>query len=176
MKQISMPSKRALIILPKNKFEDEEYHTLTGCLKRRSIITEDMTCGGEIAKGINGTIVNPGCVMEDVDITNYEALALIGGVGSIELWHNNGIIKLLTEAYDMGKLVCAICLAPVTLANADLLTGKKATAFDSAASYLRSKGATYTGRLVEIAGNIITARGPEASQSFAIAIADCLAK
>lgn len=58
-------------------------------------------------------------------------------------------------------------LVPVTLANAGILKGKRATAYPSVESYLRWKGAMYTGKSVEIAGNIVTAKGPEAAKEFA---------
>jgi protease I len=70
--------------------------------------------------------------------------------------------------------VSAICLAPVTLANAGLLLGKRATAYPSAEGFLEWKGAIYTGRPVEIAGTIVTASGPEAVEEFARAIAELM--
>ncbi len=174
MEQSTKTYKKALIILPKKKFEDEEFLTVTKCLHDSNIITENVTCNSDIARGIKGTLVTPDCILDEIDIMQYDAVTLIGGVGAIEHWHNKCVIKLLAEAYDSGKLVCAICLAPVTLANAELLKDRKATAYESAASYLRKKGAIYTGRLVEKADNVITACGPEASTEFASAIINSL--
>jgi protease I len=79
------------------------------------------------------------------------------------------------ESHQAGHVVSAICLAPVTLANAGLLEGKRATAYPSAESYLKWKRVTYTSSEVEIAGNIVTAKGPEAAERFARAIAGLLA-
>jgi len=62
-------------------------------------------------------------------------------------------------------------LAPVTLANAGILKDKKVTAYPSAAKYLNSKGAIYTGNSVEISDNIVTARDPDAAGEFAIVVA-----
>lgn len=69
----------------------------------------------------------------------------------------------------------AICLAPVTLANAGLLEGKRATVYPSAKSFLKWKGATYTGNPVEVDGNIVTANGPEVAEEFAQAVAGMVA-
>ena len=71
-------------------------------------------------------------------------------------------------------MICAICLAPVTLANAGLLKNIKVTGYNAAGKYLSSKGAIYTGKSVEISDKIITACDPEASKEFAQAIADSL--
>jgi protease I len=100
----------------------------------------------------------------------------VGGVGSNTYWHDETVHNLAKEANHAGKVVSAICLAPVTLANAGLLKGKTATAYPSAESYLKWKGATYTGNSVEIAGNIVTAKGPEAAEEFARAVARLLVK
>jgi protease I len=82
---------------------------------------------------------------------------------------------LVKEANRAGKVVSAICLAPVTLANAGLLEGKRATAYPSAESFLKWKGAIYTGNAVEVEGNIVTANGPEAAEEFAQAVAGMVA-
>lgn len=60
----------------------------------------------------------------------------------------------------------AICIAPVTLANAGILEGKRTTAFPSVESDLKARGANYTGNPVERDGKIITGSGPEAATEF----------
>ena len=67
---------------------------------------------------------------------------------------------------ESGKLLGAICIAPVILARAGLLKGKKATVFIDGADELRENGAIYTGNQIEVDGKIITANGPEAARLF----------
>jgi protease I len=161
------------MILPHKKFQEEEYEVTVAILSKASMEV-CVASSQKNAEGIYGATVVANLALEGIDIMKFDAVVLIGGVGSIEHWHNKKIFDLLIEANNLNKLICAICLAPVTLANAGLLENKKATAYDSAASYLRSKGAIYTGRPVEISDNIITARCPEASKGFARAIVDSL--
>ena len=173
MSSVSLSDKKVLVILPSNKFQDEEYLD-SRLILSKAFASVDVASSQNIAKGINGTVVIPQYLLEDVEADEFDAILLIGGVGSIEHWHNAKLIKLLIKANQLGKLICAICLAPVTLANSGLLKDIKATAYKSAGTYLRSKGAIYTGKPVEISGNLITARGPEASKEFAWAIVDSL--
>ncbi|GAJ17159.1 unnamed protein product, partial [marine sediment metagenome] len=70
----------------------------------------------------------------------------------------------------------AICIAPVTLANAGILDKKKATVFRSEVKAIKRKGAIYTGKVVEVDGNIITAEGPQAAEEFGKTIINLLLK
>ena len=76
-------------------------------------------------------------------------------------------------AADKHKVLAAICVAPITLARAGVLEGKRATT-SLAGSVIEAEGATYTGALVERDGLIITANGPAASDAFGRAIAAAL--
>lgn len=174
MNQTLLSNKNILIILPQKKFQDEEFLDLKNHLKDKYANITTATSSINMARGIKGTSVTPDCLISDIDISNFDAVSLVGGVGSIEHWHNKKVIDLLIEADQTRKLICAICLAPVTLANAGLLKNIKATAYNSAATFLCSKGAIYTGNPVEISENIITANGPESTDAFAEAISNSL--
>ncbi|MHC4062693.1 MAG: DJ-1/PfpI family protein, partial [Planctomycetota bacterium] len=73
-----------------------------------------------------------------------------------------------------GKVLAAICIAPVVLANAGLLNGVRATSFLSERETLQVAGAEFTGAPVERDGLIITASDPSAANLFGRAIADAL--
>jgi protease I len=100
----------------------------------------------------------------------------VGGIGSSKYWHSTTVHRIVKDAFDAGKVVSAICLAPVTLANSGLLLKKRATAYPSAEGFLKWKGAIYTGRPVEVAGRIVTASGPEAAEEFARTVARLIAE
>lgn len=158
---------KVLIILPQRKFQDEEYSVLKNRLNEINIISETVIRKGNKALGMNGSAIRPDCLFADINLNDYRAVALIGGIGAIEHWHDKKIIGLIKKADRGNLLIGAICLAPVTLANAGILQNKKATCYESAASYLRFKGAIYTGNPVEVSENIITAKGPVAAEDFA---------
>jgi protease I len=68
-----------------------------------------------------------------------------------------------------AKVVAAICLAPVVLARAGILKGKKATYFNSPVSFreMRAGGAVLVDKAVVTDSRIVTANGPAAAAEFA---------
>jgi protease I len=112
--------------------------------------------------------------LKDVKADEYDVVVFVGGSGAKEYWNDLTAHSLAKSAAEKGKLVCAICIAPVTLANAGLLEGKKATVWKGNATALKQKGATYTGADVETDGKFITADGPESAAKFGRAIVRAL--
>jgi len=160
-----------LIISPKN-FCDEEYNVTRSILESSGINCEVASTNLSHAIGMEGTIVKPDIQLKNVDDRNYDGLCFIGGVGCTVYWHDREVHKLISDTFAKGLLLCAICLAPVILANAGMLTGKPATAYPSTENYLKKKGVLYSGKAVETDNNIITAKNPEAAERFASKICD----
>jgi 4-methyl-5(b-hydroxyethyl)-thiazole monophosphate biosynthesis len=67
-----------------------------------------------------------------------------------------------------GKRVAAICAAPLVLGGLGLLRGKKATCYPGFEQTL--EGATYTGDLCTVDGNVTTGEGPAAAFPFAYSL------
>lgn len=122
-----------------------------------------------------GSKVIAGVSIGDINPHDYEAIVFIGGPGAAEFFHNLEALHLAKDAFDSGKVIGAICIAPSILANAGILSGKRVTAFPAEKENLEQKGAIFTGNEVEVDGNIVTANGPEASEEFAEAIAKLIA-
>jgi putative intracellular protease/amidase len=59
---------------------------------------------------------------------------------------------------------------------AGILDKKKATVFRSEVKAIKRKGAIYTGKAVEVDGNIITAEGPQAATEFGQTIINALSE
>jgi protease I len=114
--------------------------------------------------------VTPDVLLKDARASDFDAVVFVGGLGSMEYWNDAAACRLVKDAADNGKVIGAICIAPVTLANAGILKGKKATVSSSEVERLRAQGAEYTGRDVEVAGNLVTANGPKTSEKFGHAI------
>jgi protease I len=106
--------------------------------------------------------------------SDYDAVIFVGGVGAEEYWDDATAHAIATATVNTGKLLCAICIAPVTLAKAGVLKGKRVTVFSSERDKLEAEGAIYTGKNVEVDGKIITANGPNAATEFAEAIVKAL--
>ncbi|RKY75060.1 DJ-1 family protein [candidate division KSB1 bacterium] len=175
-KQYSLAGKRIVMVIAHQNFRDEEYREPRKLFEEAGAKVTVASSSLNIARGMLGMKVKPDALLDSIQVQNYDAVVFVGGMGATEYWENPKAHSLAQEAYEKGNVVGAICLAPVTLANAGLLAGKKATVFQSATDNLKAKGAIYTGRSVEVAGNIVTANGPAAAQAFAEAIAKLLTK
>jgi protease I len=155
------------MIIPRKKFCDEEYISSKQILEKYGISCKVASSSLSPAIGLDGTMVFPDLQVKNLDSSVYNAFLLVGGIGCREYWHDKFIHLLLNNAHSDGKLLCAICLAPVILANAGILKGKRATAHPSATDYLKFKGVKYSSKPVEHERNIITANGPDATEEFA---------
>jgi protease I len=176
MTKTDLPGKKILFILPPHNFRDEEYQKPRAIFENAGARVIVASSSLVPAEGMFGTRVTPDTSIEEVKAEDFDAILLVGGVGSNKFWHHEIVHDLVREAGKAGKVVSAICLAPVTLANAGLLAGKRATAYPSAENFLKWKGATYTGNLVEVDGHIVTANGPEAVEEFAQAVAKLMSE
>ena len=164
--------KVVMIIAPKN-FRDEELLEPKRLFEQQgAVVTVASSRLGE-AQGMLGARVTPHVLLDSVRVEAYDAVIFVGGSGAKEYWEDPKAHAVARAALDTGKLVCAICIAPVTLANAGILKGRRATGWGSGTP-LEAKGATYTGAAVEVDDSIITANGPGAAEKFAQAIMEAL--
>ncbi|MFX0089154.1 MAG: DJ-1/PfpI family protein, partial [Candidatus Hodarchaeota archaeon] len=73
---------------------------------------------------------------------------------------NKGLVKIVKEAHEKGKVIAAICHGAQMLIEADIARGKKATCWYSVATDLKNAGATYVDSPVVVDGNFVTSRFP----------------
>ncbi len=173
---MDLKGKKVLMIIASSNFRDEEYLVPQEIFKSQGLEVVTASSSLEISRGMLGTKIKPNILITQVKVTDYEAICFVGGVGAVEYWENKTAHNIAQEAVAQNKVLAAICIAPVILANANVLKGKKATVFVSEAGKLKAKGVNYTGTEVEVEGNIITANGPQAAEKFAKALVTLLRK
>jgi len=77
---------------------------------------------------------------------------------------------------DSGKPVAAICHAPWTLIEADVVRGRTLTSWPSVQTDLRNAGATWVDEEVVTDGNLITSRKPDDLPAFNKTLLEALAE
>lgn len=150
--------------VPRETFENAGFDAVVAS---RNVSVAKGCLGGEVKIDIDASKANP---------EKYDAVVFVGGPGCPRLFDDDFVMQLARNCVKSCKIVAAICIAPVILARAGLLKGKKATVFPSGKDDLASAGARYTGAGVEIDGKFITANGPRQAQEFADAIVSELSK
>ncbi len=171
---MGLTEKKVLMVIANQSFRDEEYAEPRKIFEENGIKIIVASSSLSQAVGKFGLNVNPDVILSDVNAYDFDAIVFVGGPGASEYWQDTVSHQIIKKAVSEGKVVSAICIAPVTLANAGVLSGKKATVWSSEVGKIGAKGAYYTGNSVEVDGNIVTANGPEAAKDFGKAIVELL--
>jgi protease I len=114
---------------------------------------------------------------DQVKVSDYDAVFIPGGAWNPDnLRYDKDVIKFIQDFNKSGKLIAAICHAPVVLASADILKGKKLTGYWNIQVDLKNAGGTVTDEPVVVDGNIITSRHPIDVADFSRAVESWLSK
>jgi protease I len=106
-------------------------------------------------------------VVADADPTSYDGLVLPGGVANPDALRTDddavGFVRAFVES---GRPVAAICHAPWTLVEADVVRGRRMTSWPSLQTDLRNAGADWVDEEVVVDGNLVTSRKPDDLPAF----------
>jgi protein deglycase len=157
--------KRVLCIL-ENGFEEIETVAPVDLLRRAG--TEVMMAGvsSMLVKGRSGISIQADALLGEMDLNGFDVLFLPGGPAVMELRNNPQVLDLIREFAGKGKIIAAICAAPLLLKDAGILEGKAFTAHFSTQTELPST----TGERVVEDGNLITSRGAGTAVEFGLAL------
>jgi protease I len=101
------------------------------------------------------------------DLDDYDALVLPGGVANPDALRMDSEAVAFVKAFvESGKPVAAICHAPWTLIEADVVRGKRITSWPSLQTDLRNAGAEWVDEQLVTDQNLITSRNPDDLPAF----------
>jgi len=136
-------------------------------LRRAGIEVVVATIAGNPVTGSHGIALRADATLDEVSGQPFDLVALPGGMpGASNLTADPRIGAIIRRLYDSGRHVAAICAAPMALAAAGVLSGRRATAYpgmlDGAADL------TLVDEPVVVDGRVITSRGPGTALDFAL--------
>jgi protease I len=103
----------------------------------------------------------------EADADTYDALMLPGGVANPDrLRMDDDAVAFIKSFFDAEKPVAAICHAPWTLVEADVVRGRRVTSWPSLQTDLRNAGAEWVDETVVEDGNLVTSRKPDDLPAF----------
>ncbi|MDX6673658.1 MAG: protease [Solirubrobacteraceae bacterium] len=103
----------------------------------------------------------------DAKESDYDALVLPGGVANPDaLRVDEDAVGFVRDFFAAGKPVAAICHAPWTLVEADVVRDRTLTSWPSLQTDIRNAGATWVDAEVHVDGGLVTSRKPDDLDAF----------
>lgn len=155
--------KKACVLLAEG-FEEIEALTVSDVIRRANITCDLISIGGKTVKSSHGVTVEADKIFDES--MEYDLVVLPGGMpGASNLRDDERVIKFIKKQNKEGKLIGAICAAPIVLGKADLTDGRDITSYPGYEDELPN--CNYLEDSVVVDNNIITSRGPATSMAFA---------
>ncbi len=152
-------------------FEETEAIAPLDVIRRAEVSIKTVAVGENPVTGAHGIAVQADMNLDEICMEDMDGMILPGGMpGTLNLQKNAMVTACLKHCTENGKLIAAICAAPMVLGEMGLLNGKKAVCFPGFEEHL--EGAILKDEGVVIDENIITAKGAGTALEFGAAIAD----
>ena len=126
-------------------------------------------------------IVKPELRFSDVNVNNYDALALPGGfetAGFYEDAFDERVLNLIRQFDHQEKIIASICVAALPIAKSGVLNSRKATTYELLNGKRRKEladlGASVQDEKIVIDKNIITSTGPSTAIDVAFILLEML--
>jgi protease I len=123
-----------LLVIPQNRFCDQQLLELKTIFDEASLKTITLSKSGNEAVGESKTKILPDGILVDWDKRHlpnkhYDAVVVLGGKGAKNsIWNDPILPQILTDHYRAGKIVGALGLSVISLARAGLLTRQEVSA------------------------------------------------
>lgn len=105
--------------------------------------------------------------VEQANVDDYDGLVLPGGVANPDaLRMNEPAVRFARSFFEAGKPVAAICHAPWTLVEADVVRGRTLTSWPSLQTDIRNAGGNWVDEEVYVDGGLVTSRKPDDLDAF----------
>lgn len=164
----------AKILVPISEgFEEIETVSIIDVCRRANIEVTLAAIKQKETVGANKMTLLADCLIDDVDINNFDMIVLPGGLpNAFNLAENEKVQEFLKTMKNDDKYIGAICAAPFALNEADVLN-KHYTCYPSFEQKIREEGHLPNDDIV-IDGKVITSRGPGTAMKFALEIVNTL--
>ncbi len=148
-----------------NGFEAIEAITPVDLLRRAGvqITTVSLEKTKEVKNSI-GVTFTADKVFSACDFSDLEGVVMAGGPGTKHYLEHRDFLDLILKTYESGKLVSAICAAPMVLSILDI--NVPMTIYPS----MKTEVENYVDNPVVVSGNVITGEAVSASINFSLEI------
>jgi protease I len=118
--------------------------------------------------------------LDEVSVDDFDGLSLPGGVANPDALRMNAKAVAFVQAFfAAGKPVAAICHAPWTLVEADVVRGRTLTSWPSVRTDIRNAGGTWVDEEVQVCtsgpNTLVTSRKPDDLKAYCQEAAEAFA-
>ncbi len=158
--------KKHVLCLLADGFEEIEAITPIDLLRRAGVEVIIASLREGPVTGRCGIRMEADVLLSEVNSDSFDLLLIPGGPGVVELRSDGRAVVLARDFNTAGKIVAAICAAPLVLKDAGLLGGRRFTSHDSVHDELPG----VINERVVVDGNLITSRGAGTALDFGLAL------
>ncbi|HWR28190.1 MAG TPA: DJ-1/PfpI family protein [Negativicutes bacterium] len=137
-------------------------------------LRKQLTCTG-------GLKVIPELLASEVDVTEFDALAIPGGYDSKGFYadaYSDEFLAVIRKFDQAGKIIASICVGALPIGKSGVLTGRRGTTYHLRDGYrqkeLASFGVNVVNHPIVIDGNIITSYAPATAMDVAYTLLELL--
>ena len=168
-------SMKPVLVLMAPGYEEIELIAPIDILRRLEIPVVTAGVKSRSVEAAHGITTMAEMLMVDVNPEDYCGIILPGGPASWLLRDTPGVLSLVRAMHKEGKLVAAICAAPIALESAGVLEGRRVTCYPGVEGDLKSAAEVLAEPAVTD-GMLVTGRGPGAALEFGFALGAALGK
>ena len=172
-----MERRTVVLIVASDGYQPVEYGQTKKVLEDGGMSVRTASDKPDMAVAGDKTTTKVDMTINNIMVNEIDGVFWIGGPGAMDHLDNATNYTLAKKVANADKLFGAICIAPRILAQAGVLTGKKATGWNDdneLENVFKQYGVIYEPKPVVVDGNIVTATGPSSAQAFGKAILDLL--
>lgn len=148
-------------------FEELEALAPVDVLRRAGVTVKTVGVTGKRVSGSHGISVNCDITVNEATFDELDGIILPGGLpGTTNLEADETVQRFIDYAAENGKIIGAICAAPMILGHKGLLQGKNAVCYTGFEKELT--GAHVLDRPAVRDGNIVTGWGAGGAMDFAL--------
>lgn len=149
-------------------FEEIEAVVIVDVLRRAGLAVRLAGLAPGPVCGAHGITLATDCTLDEVDPAELALIVLPGGMpGSTNLAQDERVLALVRTLESTGRLVAAICAAPLVLAKAGVLAGRRATAYPGVRAQLTGAEVVERPGVVR-SGPVFTSQGVGTALEFAL--------
>ena len=148
------------VMYPYQRLREEGYevHIAAPTKKKLHFVVHDFEPGFDTYTEKPGYSWNADISFADVDPANYAALVIPGGRGPEYIRNNPHCVRIIRHFFDREKPVAQLCHAPLILAAAGVLKGRRTAAYPALEPDVKASGGTFVDAEAVVDGVMVSAR------------------